>query len=165
MTEGTVAPSATAYEGVRRTLADYCHTFDGGRIDEWLALFADEGVFSVDLFGELHGRTNIGRFISVVWQQLETYGLSGCNHITANELISVNGDRATSESYFLLVLPAPGGFSTPVVGRYHDRLIHDGQRWQFECRQLSWFNNEPSPAFAAMLRPAFEAQRPDPASG
>jgi hypothetical protein len=60
-------------------------------------------------------------------------GPSPSRHCIVNELISVEGDRATAECYLLLLTLEPqlalGG-----AGRYTDRLRRDDRRWRFQER-------------------------------
>lgn len=111
-----------ATEGVRRTIAEYCHFVDGGRAGDWLDLFTDDAVMAVGQYGSLEGRGSLTRFINAIIEGVSAG--PGINHLTMNEVIHVAGATATSVSYVLVVVPdGQGGFAVPLVGRYHDDFI------------------------------------------
>ncbi len=64
-------------------------------------------------------------------------------HVMANQLVSVAGDRASLETYAVAYhwAVAPAGAPSPdnlIVGvRYHDELARDGERWVITRRVVS----------------------------
>jgi hypothetical protein len=141
-------------EGVRYTLAEYCQSFDDGRREDWAGLFCPDGEFSIDQLGQLRGREAIGRFVDEATRALAIVGISGVNHQTFNSMITVSGHQGESHSDWALAVPAEHGFATAVLGRYHDELVFT-DRWRFQRRHITWFNNTVVPTLEGALLPIF----------
>jgi 3-phenylpropionate/cinnamic acid dioxygenase small subunit len=118
-------------EGVKRTLALYCHLCDDGRFDEWAELYAPDATFTV--MGRTHeGPAAIKAFIENA-QPPERRG----KHVCANPLVDIDGDTATAVTDYVFVTRADGGFAITSAGRYHDRLVRNADgRWQFAERRI-----------------------------
>lgn len=145
-------------EGVHYLLAEYCHSIDSGETERWTALFDVDARFTIDDLGELHGPANISVFVDGALNSLREHGISGINHRTVNSVIDLDGDRASVTSDFAVVVPAPGGFATAALGRYLDELSHDGDRWHFVARRITWFGGAAPAAFAEALKPVFASR-------
>jgi hypothetical protein len=142
-------------EGVRYLLAEYCHAIDSGETERWTALFDVDARFTIDGLGELEGPANISVFVDGALTSLREHGIAGINHRTVNSVIDLDGDRAMVTSDFAVVVPVPDGFATAALGRYLDELQHDGNRWHFAARRITWFGAVPPAAFAEALKPVF----------
>jgi hypothetical protein len=142
-------------EGVRYLLAEYCHAIDSGETERWTALFDARARFTIDGLGELEGPSNISVFVDGALTSLREHDIAGINHRTVNSVIDLDGDRATVASDFAVVVPVPGGFATAALGRYLDELRHDGGRWRFAARRITWFGGAAPAAFAEALKPVF----------
>ena len=125
---------------IRRLIAEYCHHYDDGRSDDFAALFADDATFTV--FGTTHrGRQaihdNIGR---------QRPGMSPGQHVTYNSVIDIADDASTARAWtdFLYMSKTADGFRTSNAGRYHDRLVHESDRWRFASRTIV-FLGDPAP--------------------
>ena len=118
-------------EAIRELLALYCFHFDGGRFDDWLDLFTEEGVFEVSGVGRFTGREQLRAFLKNVPL---TNGVPAMKHCVMNDIVRVDGDSATSQSY---VLVARGGarLDLGVAGRYEDRLQRVNGQWRFAERK------------------------------
>jgi 3-phenylpropionate/cinnamic acid dioxygenase small subunit len=123
-------------ESVRRTLALYCQLCDDGRFDEWADLYTDDARFSV-LGGHHDGRAAIRAFIEA-GQPPERRG----KHVCANPVVEVRGDEASARTDYVFVARADGGFAITSAGRYHDRLVRDGDRWRFAERRIVFLGEE-----------------------
>ena len=132
----------TGEEGVRRTLARYCHLLDDGRFDEWGHLFVEDASL-VALGRAHHGRDAIQAWITKV-QPPEHRG----KHICANSLVDVDVDghgAAAVTDYTFFARAAGGtGFDVVSAGRYYDRLVRGGDgTWRFAERRIVFVGDEP----------------------
>jgi uncharacterized protein (TIGR02246 family) len=126
----------TDEEAIRRTLALYCQLCDDGRFEEWAELYTDDATFTV--MGRTHeGRDAIRRFIEA-GQPPERRG----KHVCANPLIEVDGDRATAATDYVFVARDAERLVVTSAGRYHDRLVRDGDRWRFAERRIAFLGEE-----------------------
>jgi hypothetical protein len=55
---------------------------------------------------------------------------------TTNLQIEVDGDAATSRSYFLVVHQGAEGVEPVLAGRYHDEFVKRDGRWWFQHRHM-----------------------------
>ena len=123
-------------DAIRETMANYCFHFDGGDIDNWVALFTEDGVFNRGEYGIQNGRAELRAFFT---NYPMPDGTPGLMHFISNIVIDVNGDRATSKSYVLVVRPSnDGGLVNGLAGRYEDQLIRSGDRWLFKVRKVTF---------------------------
>jgi len=122
-----------AREQIRDTIARYAHCVDGGRFDELVDLFADDGVLEVEGERAHRGRDAIRDFVTGTGRDLAAgTGAPRIRHHTSNVVIEVNGpDRARSRCYFLAVTDR----GVDHWGRYRDELVRTGDRWRFAHRQ------------------------------
>jgi 3-phenylpropionate/cinnamic acid dioxygenase small subunit len=120
-------------EAIRRTIAQYAHFCDDGRFDEWAELFAVDARFSV------LGETHEGRGQAKAWiMKFQTAELRG-KHVCTNTVIDVGGDQARAWTDYIFVDRSGAIVS---VGRYHDRLVRDGERWRFQERRIVFVGDE-----------------------
>ena len=126
-----VSQSETA---IRRVLAEYCQFLDDGRFDDWIDLFSEEIVFVVN-DERKRGRAELRGFIEPA-QQEDARGV----HTISAPLIDVDGDAATSFVDFVWFSRAgePGR-----IGRYHDTLVRDPDRWRFASREIVFAGDKP----------------------
>lgn len=134
---------------VVQTLFRYGHTIDYGRRAEWLDCFVEWGTFEVRVRGELkaryEGRATLQRFIEGHSAIPDAYH----KHLLVEPTVSVDGDEASAQSYFVRLDDDPDG--APRVhgfGRYVDRLVRGGDgRWRFLERiaELEAFDSHGSP--------------------
>ena len=116
---------------IMRTIAEYSRRCDDGRFDEWSQLFTADGRFVVG------GNATQGREpIRKMMEAMLPPGSRG-KHITSNTIVNLDSDRATSTTDYLFVRPAPTGPVIVAAGRYHDRLVRDGDRWLLEERTIT----------------------------
>ncbi len=109
---------------IRNTHARFCQYLDERRFEEWSRLFAVDGEFQ-----GIRGRARI-------LDEIRKGGLATRpelfrEHITANLIIVLDGDRATVESDLVLLErwgEDPWIFRT---GKYTDAMVRDGDEWLF----------------------------------
>ena len=58
-------------------------------------------------------------------------------HSAGQPEITVDGDTATASTDYLFVRPTAEGVTLVATGRYRDRLVRHGSRWQFRERAIS----------------------------
>lgn len=120
---------ADVAEGVRATLAAYCHALDDGRTDDVVATFCPDGGIDLPGMGTHEGhdalRAAYGGWVPRRPQR----------HLVTNTHVTAWDDReaaATSDVVFLLL--GDGGWTVQLVGRYDDVLHHDDGAWRFHRR-------------------------------
>ncbi len=62
-------------------------------------------------------------------------------HVTTDDLIAIDGDRATRVCTLMVLQPLPdGGTVVTNRGRYEDELVRTSEGWRFASRvgQLGW---------------------------
>jgi uncharacterized protein (TIGR02246 family) len=118
-------------DDVRRTLAEYSHSCDDGRFDDFADLFAEDARLSV------LGTTTLGRAaIRAYMASVQKEGSRGL-HVTTNTVVDLDGDAATAATDYLFVRPSPDGFTIVAAGHYRDRLVRHPDRWRFAERAIS----------------------------
>jgi len=123
--------SSSDFTEILRVLAEYCHSVDEGRFDDFEKLFTEDAVVTARLAGTTYrGPAEIRGFLEV--QPPEMRGL----HATVNPDIAVEGDAATVRADFFVLVPRANGAVVGAWGFYHDRLVRNGDRWLFQERQV-----------------------------
>lgn len=121
---------STDEEGIRKTIAQYCHFCDDGRFEEWADLYTEDATFRV--FGIQHtGRDAVRAFIENA-QPPEKRG----KHICFNSVIEIEGPEARAWTDFVFLANVAGTFAITNAGRYHDVLRRDPDRWRFVERRI-----------------------------
>ncbi len=116
---------------IRRTLGQYSQLCDDGRFEEWADLFTDDARL------ELMGQVKTGRDAIVTYMRgVQSAGSRGL-HMTSGPLVEVDGPQATASTDYLFVRPSADGIAIIAAGRYHDRLVDDGDRWRFTERKIT----------------------------
>jgi len=125
---------------IRRLIAEYCHHYDDKRPTEFAALFTEDARFTV--FGTSHsGRQAIHDHIGS-----QRPGMPPGQHVTYNSVIEIAADRNYARAWtdFLYMRKTDDGYAISNAGRYHDRLVHDPDRWRFHTRTIV-FLGDPVP--------------------
>jgi hypothetical protein len=129
---------------IRRMLEQYMRFNDDRALDRLLSLFAPDAIYRV-AGGEYVGHEAMRGFLSTAgfrdtqphWtddDQLMVMPRS--MHLMTNPIIEIDGDRATSECEFVvMVRDATGHPKVSLIGRYRDRLRRDADAgWLFTER-------------------------------
>jgi 3-phenylpropionate/cinnamic acid dioxygenase small subunit len=122
-------------EQIRDTITRYAHCVDGGRFDDLVELFADDGVLEVEGEPPHRGRGAIRDFVTGTGHDLAAgTGAPRIRHHVSNVLIELDGpDRARARCYFLAVTDR----GVDHWGRYRDELVRGpGERWRFAHRRV-----------------------------
>ena len=139
-------PELLARELVRETIFRYAHLVDRGRIDELLALFADDATLEAGDRPPARGRDAIRAFFVGTGERLAAGTTRPLiRHHVSNVVVTLDGpDAATAESYFLAVTErGPDHW-----GRYRDRLVRRDGRWLFAYRRARADGYAPGSVFA-----------------
>ena len=153
-THTTLSPDEAADRLAIRELVDaYAHCADRRDAKGQMALFTEDTRFLVFMeYGsdtptqELHGRESL----APVFDNLNTYVAT--MHFNGQSTVSLDGDRATGESYCLAhhLSVADDGQRTLMVAsiRYLDQFARYDGRWLFAERRLmvNWTDTRPSAA-------------------
>ena len=121
-----------AREGIRETVARYAHLVDAGRIEELIALFAEDAVLEAGDLPPARGRAAIEALFRGTGSRLASASTRPLiRHHVSNLVIDVTGpDTADARSYFLAITErGPDHW-----GRYRDQLVRIGERWLFTSR-------------------------------
>jgi hypothetical protein len=118
--------------GIGVTTALYVETVDGGDIDGFVALFADDGILHPHGLPPSAGRERIREFLTSSRASRPTGG--SIRHNVSSERIRLGGgDSAEATSYFL----AMGVRGPDHWGTYHDELIKVDGEWLFRSRTVT----------------------------
>lgn len=125
----------------------YAKALDGRDRAAMRACFHPDGVLSMMSLGDFVG-------IEAIEQALGIIGtLDLTQHVITNQLVAINGDRATMESYIIathLKHDHPGGPVFTAGGSYFDELARDAGEWRIVRRtaKMLWMTGN-----SAMLFP------------
>jgi ketosteroid isomerase-like protein len=119
-------------DAIRELMARYCFHFDNGEFDAWLDLFTPDGAFDLGTMGRFGGRESLQKFLKTLPL---INGVPMMKHCLMNSIVSVSGDRATAQSYVVVVR---GGehLAVSVAGRYNDQLAKTPNGWRFTERKV-----------------------------
>jgi ketosteroid isomerase-like protein len=133
-----------AREGIRETIARYAHLVDSGRIDELVALFAEDAVLETPTLPAAQGHTAIAALFRGAGERLAAALTRPLiRHHVSSLTIDVGGPAADARSYFLAITErGPDHW-----GRYRDRLAYIGGRWLFMRRVVRVDGSAPGSAF------------------
>lgn len=126
------------YEGVRQLLSRYCFALDRGRLDELAPLFHRDAVFAVSFES---GRQHTGRDTIQTWYAQFYEARPGqfrhTRHKIYEPLLAIDGDAATSSTYFDADSIDLDGNVRVVSGRYDDVMVKEGGQWFFKDRTIT----------------------------
>jgi 3-phenylpropionate/cinnamic acid dioxygenase small subunit len=128
----------TEHDRIRRVLARYCHYCDEGRFDLWSDLFTEGATFTV-LGRTYEGRDNLRGFIADA-QPPERRG----RHVISEPVIELDGDGARAWTDYVFVGRVGETFGITSVGRYHDRLVREGDDWRIASREIIFMGEQPA---------------------
>ena len=121
-------------EAIRDLLVEYGRTLDARDFKAFSELFARDA-------GEWNGGMGVARGPEAIRNLMEKTitGKPGANfHIFNNEMIDVNGDRATALSKWMFIVQGKDGRPQAVyLGHYNDTLIKEDGRWKFLLRKVT----------------------------
>jgi uncharacterized protein (TIGR02246 family) len=122
-----VSTAADDLEEIRKLLARYCFAIDAKDAAAFSELFTEDGVFDFTLAPPVQGREALRQFVAGIPDDR--------HHVTANEIIELDGDRATVRAYALVTKESPPVLST--MGEYRDELRRTEEGWLFAHRTFT----------------------------
>ncbi len=114
-------------EEIRKLLARYCFAIDIKDAVGFSELFTDDGVFDFTLGPPVQGRDALRQFVKGIPDDR--------HHVTTNEIIELDGDRATVRAYALVTKESPPVISS--LGEYEDTLSRTPEGWRFAHRTFT----------------------------
>ena len=122
-----------ARERIRDAIARYAHLVDTGRLDELLALFAEDGTLEAGDRLPAHGRDAIRElFLDTGTRLASATHRPLIRHHVSNVVIELaSAASASAVSYFLVVTER----GLDHWGRYRDRFVSCDGRWLFAHRR------------------------------
>jgi ketosteroid isomerase-like protein len=126
------------YEGARQLLSRYCFALDRGRLDELSPLFHRDAAFSVSFETGLQhtGRDTIHAWYAQFYQARPEQ-FRHTRHKIYEPLLVIDGDTATSSTYFDADSIDPDGNVRVISGRYDDVMIKEAGQWFFKDRMIT----------------------------
>jgi len=110
-----------------KTMAEYSHSIDDGRLDDLAALFAQNAVLNIPSYSiRIEGRAAIREQFGKMWDP----NVKG-THCAVNPEIDVSGNSATGIFDFMW-LDLNGPPKLGPVGRYRCKFIKESDRWRFQ---------------------------------
>ncbi|WP_336713841.1 nuclear transport factor 2 family protein [Arthrobacter sp. USHLN218] len=121
----------TDVEAIRRLTHEYSWAVDNARLDDIVALFAEDAEWDVSAFGmdPVRGADAIRAFYAGLIENTT----HRC-HLALNHLIDVDGDTASARVYIHAFVTMPDGRRDESLGYYADNYIRTGQGWKFQRR-------------------------------
>jgi 3-phenylpropionate/cinnamic acid dioxygenase small subunit len=119
-------------DAIHEHMARYCFHFDNGEFDAWLDLFTPDGAFDLGARGRFAGRQSLQTFLKSLPL---TGGVPMMKHCVLNSIVTVSGDRATAQSY-VVVIRGGEHLAITVAGRYEDQLVKTASGWRFQERKV-----------------------------
>lgn len=140
------------FEAIRQLLSHYCVLIDRGRLDELVALYHRDALFSVS-FDSV--KSHSGRDAILAWYSKFFYEpprkVGSPRHKLFEPCILETQGRVTATSYFDSDFVEASGAVRILAGRYDDVLIKERGRWYFKERSILIHHHySPGPAIAGM---------------
>lgn len=125
-------------EAIRRLFQDYRRHLDHKDFRAYADLFAAEGEFVAGPDGSIRakGPAAIFELVDGMRGSLLTDKGGDDLHVAVNEVIELEGDRATASSTWVYLVRAEDDVpEVAKVGRYKDVLTREGGQWKFLRRE------------------------------
>jgi len=119
-------------EAIRQLFIDYGYYLDHGEFENYGKLFADDGEVLLGPIGRASGPQAI--------TELMTKTLSGRQgmsyHIITNPIIKLDGDSATTDVMWTVVVKDDAGKPhVSMLGRHRDTVVRQRGEWKFKRRE------------------------------
>ena len=116
---------------IQQLFNQYASYLDSGQFDRYASLFSVDGEVKLGPMGRAKGPAAIEALMA---KHLSS-NVGKSFHIISNPVIQLEGDTATSEVMWTVIIRGEG--DKPVVGiigRHKDTLIREQGIWRFQCR-------------------------------
>ena len=124
-------------DAIHEVLAEYCFRLDDGRFAEMAALFTEDGTWDT-AFGKATGRAAIAELASSLRQRGEQPRPRAV-HLVTNIAITLDGDRASVRSNWMVMQSSPQGPRIGSGGAYLDEMVRSGTSWRLRYRKIDRF--------------------------
>lgn len=121
-----------AREAIRRVVHEFSHGFDKRDMERFLRIWHPDAVWLVAPGYEAAGHDGLRAVAEQSWAQMAT-----TNHWNCNEVIEVDGDRATGIVDVIALVQAEDGSWHQSAATYHDSYVRVGGGWLIERRTAS----------------------------
>lgn len=137
-------------EALRELRARYTHTYDAGRLDDFLGLFVEDGVLQLGPMGFAEGREQMRSALSGPMQNA-----AFAVHFTTDEITEFTGpDTARGTSRFSVHYGREPNVEG--AGTYHDEYRRTPDGWRFLSRTIDFFYMGPRATEWPMTPPRLE---------
>lgn len=124
---------ADVVAGVMATIAEYNHAVDDGRTDDVVATYCVDGSCDIQALGAHQGHDALRAAYAKVVPRAPQ------RHLVANTRVTEwSQEQASAVSDFVFMVPADSGWRVMLIGRYHDTLHREGDKWRFHHREGSF---------------------------
>ncbi len=117
-------------EAITSVVCSYAEMLDAGDFEGLHRLFARTAVYTPGAAEPLEGGDAIRRLIDEAVQCYD--GVPSTKHLVTNYIVEIDDDgtSATARSYYTALQARPELPLQPIItGRWHDRLVKDGDQW------------------------------------
>jgi len=122
---------------IRNVVARLAMLADGGDLEEYAALFADDARWEVP-GAAIEGRENLLAG-AIERRSAGTVGPgSDTRHVIATQAVVVDGDEATSDAYWQFWVNTATEPSIALFGTYRDLLVRTDRGWKLAHRHISY---------------------------
>ena len=122
-----------AKDAIRELMATYAMALDACRFADVAACFAPDGEWTTD-YGAARGPAEIEKFISGI-VPVKGEGPQRKHYIT-NIIVTVDGERASAVSDYLVVRESDDGLMPVMGGTYKDAFVKTPVGWRFARKEL-----------------------------
>jgi len=122
-----------AKDAIRELMAAYAQALDGCRFADVAACFAADGEWTTD-YGAARGPAEIEAFIRNI-VPVKGEGPQRKHYIT-NIIITVDGERASAVSDYLIIRESENGLIPVMGGSYRDKFVKTPAGWRFSRKEL-----------------------------
>jgi uncharacterized protein (TIGR02246 family) len=124
-------------EEIRNLLQEYRRTLDLRDLRAFSELYADDGSWS-GASGTATGPNAIHDMLVAALPENLPAPSATLWHWITDPAITVDGDRATAQSFWMHVRRSDGDTPLlPTLGHYQDDLVRENGRWRFQLRRVT----------------------------
>jgi ketosteroid isomerase-like protein len=105
---------------------EYCYATDDLDVDRIVETFTADGVLDVPIHDRIEGHDGLAAYFE--WFAEQEYQTRA--HNVFNPVISVDGDTATGEWYYMVLYTLPGGNVEMGHGHYDDEFVRTDDGWK-----------------------------------
>jgi len=119
-------------EEIRNLFIDYGYYLDHGKFADYASLFAEDAELLLGPMGRAKGPAAIEEMM----QRTLGARVGTSYHVIANPIIRLDGDRATTNvSWVVVVMGKEGKPALPMIGHHADIVVRTAEGWKFARRE------------------------------